>query len=67
MGGWNDKLTISVERDVIVGARSVYHGDIYVRPNYFQPQQQPQPPTSRMALPKFSYRNRKYREFKKFT
>ncbi|RHZ76338.1 hypothetical protein Glove_199g148 [Diversispora epigaea] len=45
IGGWNNQLTVSVERDVIVDARSVYCSDIYVRPNYFQPLQlqQPQP------------------------
>src|SRR5437764_596370 len=53
MGGWNDQLSISIERDVIVSARSVYRGDIYVRPKYFRPQQpqQPQPPRAGRNYP----------------
>lgn len=53
MGTWNNQLTVSGERDVIVNARSVYRGDINVRPTYFQPQQpqRPQPPRAGRHYP----------------
>ncbi|RHZ74334.1 hypothetical protein Glove_226g4 [Diversispora epigaea] len=45
MDGWNNQLIVTGERDVIMGPRSVYRGDINVRPKHLQPQQpqRPQP------------------------
>ncbi|RHZ88199.1 hypothetical protein Glove_25g57 [Diversispora epigaea] len=53
MRSWTNQLAVSVERDIIVNPRSVYRGDINVRPRHFQPQQpqQPQPPRAGRHYP----------------
>ncbi|RHZ55983.1 hypothetical protein Glove_408g19 [Diversispora epigaea] len=47
MGSWNNQLIVTGERDVIVNPRSIYRGDINVRPRHFQPQQPQRPQPSR--------------------
>ncbi|CAG8591251.1 1_t:CDS:1 [Diversispora eburnea] len=53
MRSWSNQLAVTGERDLIVNSRSVYRGDINVRPKHIQPQQpqRPQPPRAGQHCP----------------